>query len=113
MTMDVAIGLLRYGVLVWLLAMMGVVALGMLGGRIRTAGILTDRLDGGGRAVNLHRVQMLLVFIFVLAAYAKTVAEAMGGAVPLTQMPDPPVALTELLLASQGVYLGGKVVNRL
>ncbi|WP_420405230.1 hypothetical protein [Nisaea sp.] len=112
MTMDAAIGLLRYGVLVWLLAMMGVVAWGILGGRIHTAGILTDRL-GAGRVVNLHRVQMLLVFVFVVAAYVKTVAEAMGAAVPLTQMPDPPAAMTELLLASQGVYLGGKAVNRL
>lgn len=113
MTMDHAISLLTTGLMLWLLGMAAVIAWGMLRRNIRITGILTDRLENGGRAVNMHRLQLLVVFLFVLAAYAKSVLDAMGGPNPITEMPAPPDMLAEVLLASKGVYLGGKIANRM
>lgn len=104
---------LRVGLGCWLLAMAAVLAWQMLRRRIRLVGILTDRLADGGRAVNMDRLQLLVVFLVAVAAYSKTVLDAMSGATPLTEMPAPPDMLVETVLASKGIYLGGKLGRRM
>lgn len=104
MELQEAIRVIGFG---WLVAMAGLVALGMLNHTVITHGLLHQKSRQGRADSSPERVQMLLVTLAVTVAYLKLVFE--GSAT--VGLPAVPSGWAALLGASNGIYLGGKAIR--
>lgn len=100
------------GLLYWLAAMAFLVIYRCLSGGISLSGMLAHDIgqsEGGFPAP--ERVQLLVMFLIALAAYARhalAVTQA-PGAPPPAQLPDVPNEMLALFAASNAIYLSGKL----
>ena len=95
--------ILKVALLWWVGAMLVLVAYRCLTGGIRLGGLFEHRdTEGGALHFAPERVQLLLMFLFALAAYAKLGLEAHG------RLPDVPNELLLPLAGSHAIYLSGK-----
>lgn len=86
-----------------LLALTGIIAVGVWTGRVRTQGLFEGSSASGARFVSAARVQLFLV-TFALAAYY--VAQVGARA---RRLPDVPWEWLVLLACSHALYLGIKL----
>lgn len=100
------------GLVAWLSALALLVAYRLLTGAIWTRGLLTLNADGASQ-VDMERLQLLIVFLISVVFYIKTVIAALDQPAAITIMPEPPGLLTEILFASNAVYLAGKFGRKL
>lgn len=96
---------LATGLIVWMAAIIALVALKMLTGKIPLRGLLSA-VPGG--AIDPTRVQSASVFLIVIGGYALNGLNAVSTGAP---MPDVPESLLVLLAGSSGIYLSGKVIT--
>ena len=94
----------------WFVAIAAVIAYRCLNGGIGLTGILAH--DGEAQADHRpapDRIQMLVMFIFALVAYARLALTTAASHC----MPPVPPELVALLAGSHGIYLSGKLTRAL
>ena len=103
----------EYMLLAWtvvLFSFIAIVSVKILNGEINTAGLLSNS-SGEQRAP--ERVLIVGVSMLILLSYVLEVAQT--GAIEVSPskfvMPDAPDFLVQLLMAANGIYLGGKVIR--
>jgi hypothetical protein len=105
--------LIQWEVMLFLLALAGIVTLQILTGSINTSGLLYGRISGRKRDQDLYfspeRVQLL---VFTLGAALYYLAQVLNNPQPGT-FPPIPEGWISILGGSNAVYLGGKVFARL
>jgi len=94
---------LVYAIGIFLVIVMIVAVVGMLGGRIRTSGLLRDKATG---KFSGSRMQLLVVTVLGAAFYAGEILQTMPAGATL---PAPPDWLLAAVGASNGGYLGTKI----
>jgi hypothetical protein len=92
---------------VFVFALIAIITVRLLDGRINTTGMLSARTARDGLRLSPERIQLLLVTLALAAQY---VSEVIAGG-RLT-MPAVPHAWIAVLSGSHGIYLGGKFWNR-
>lgn len=103
--------LLSVVLLGWLAALALSMVYEMFVGRIQLSGLFTTDLNNDGIADEFHpeRVQLLVISLFGIAAYAYTTVKAVAASkTALTMLPDVPEELMMFLGASNTFYLTGK-----
>jgi len=100
------------GLLYWLAALAVLILYRCLRGGISLSGMLAhdvQRSEEGFPAP--ERVQLLVMFLIALAAYARQalVVTQAPGAAPSMQLPEVPSELLALFAASNAIYLSGKL----
>ena len=94
------------GLLCWLGAMALLVLYRCLTGGIALSGILAQSAeDNAQRRPSPERVQLLLMFLFALVAYARLALNAAQG----PSLPEVPNELLVLFAGSNGIYLSAKL----
>ena len=97
------------GLLCWLGAMALLVLYRCLTGGILLSGILAQSAeDNAQRRPSPERVQLLLMFLFALVAYARLALNAAHGHA-LASLPEVPNELLVLFAGSNGIYLSAKL----
>jgi hypothetical protein len=99
------------GLMLWLALMALAIGWRCLSGGIGLGGILAhDACDCEEQRPAPERVQLLIAFVFALAAYARLAIQSSGaqGAAPSLSLPEAPNELVALFLGSHSVYLAGK-----
>ena len=101
--------LTEWGLLCWLGAMALLVLYRCLNGGISLSGILAQDAEHNtqGRP-SPERVQLLVMFLFALVAYARLALDAAHGHA-LNSLPEVPGELLVLFAGSNGVYLSVKL----
>ncbi len=109
MSLDDAAWFMGFGLIAWLSALAVLIAYKLLTGSMQARGILCDTNAGGGRRIDMERLQLLVIFLASAAFYVKAGVAALDqpGAIT-TIMPEPPGILVDLLIASNAIYLAGK-----
>jgi len=104
--------LIQYAVLPWLLLFFAVVAIQILRGDINTRGLLRTRSAGG--PIDPERVAILGTTLFAAGSYLLSALHqgaVFDEATHSYRMPDVPDALLAVLVGSNGIYLGGKIMR--
>ena len=94
---------LRYEIWIFLTVLVGIVGYQLLTGRIKTRGLLRDKMNG--RALSPGRLQMLMATVSVASYYVLLIfANKRPGT-----FPEVPRSLLMILGGSHAFYLGGKL----
>ncbi|HVV65104.1 MAG TPA: hypothetical protein VHC42_06530 [Rhizomicrobium sp.] len=99
------------GLMLWLALMALAIGWKCLSGGIGLGGILAhDACDCDEQRPAPERVQMLIAFVFALAAYARLAIQSSQapGAPLAASLPEAPNELVALFLGSHSIYLAGK-----
>jgi hypothetical protein len=100
---------IRYVTLGWLFALLVIVVLQLLNGRINVRGLLAEKTAAGVRAVSGARVQLLLATVTAAGMYiTDTLTTTTTGRLPEMQTP-----WLAALAASNGIHLLDKLVRAL
>lgn len=104
----------RFGFIAWFAALLLIIVLNILQGRMSVVGILS----GDGQRIHPERVQALAVFLIVISAYLLEGLAAIED-MPVQvakgldpKMPDISETLLVLLTGSNGLYLAGKIAEK-
>lgn len=100
--------LVQWEVMIFLVALAGIVAFQLLTGQINTTNLLEGKMGDAKGQISPERVQLLFTTIGFAIYYA-----TQAGAVAKTgNLPDIPSTVPALLGGSNAIYLGGKAYNR-
>lgn len=111
--MDLLAKFIAAALLIWLGLTALLVTVRMLRGDIRTAGLLSNDLQGSsGGSIAPERIVAMVAFPFVLAVYTLTALQSdVSGASGIPSLPDVPNDLVSLLTGGNGLYLAGKIAR--
>jgi len=96
------------GLVAWLFALVVFIGYKLLSGSMLARGVLRSTSAEGSRAIDLERLQLLIIFLISAAFYVKAGIAALDQPEAITVMPEPPGLLIDLLIASNAIYLAGK-----
>lgn len=92
----------------WFFAMLAIVVVQVMRGRIPLDGMLDAKTDRpGARPMNFDRTQLLIASLGFALLYVVRALHLEQGA----PMPDVPSSVLYALAGSQAVYLGGKIAR--
>ena len=113
MTTEIVAVILETVLLAWLAALGLAVAYQLLSGKIERRGLLVNAATPGAAAgIDPERLQLLIVFLVALAAYVgEALARVADAAAAIETLPPPPRFLVEVFLASNALYLSGKLAR--
>lgn len=107
---NLAVDLLRYGLLLWLGALAVAIFYRMLDGRVNLTGLLAQDAAGAQKGdTPPERIQFIVGIFFAVFVYVLQALTAMHGSKPLTALPEVPQNLLLLFAGSHVVYLSGKL----
>jgi hypothetical protein len=97
------------GLLAWMALLVLLIAVRILRGDIRADGVLLH--DEGDASVAPERALTMAIFPVVIISYAYTALNMNLDVPGPVRLPDVPDYLLNLLLASNGLYLAGKIAR--
>jgi hypothetical protein len=102
--MPIAVELVRYVVMGFLLSLAGIIAVRLLTGSINTTGLLQSKSPQRDESISPARVQLLILTLVTAGTYLTQVLTLQGA----PQLPDVSQSTLIALGGSHGLYLGSK-----